>query len=79
MVTTFWIVLFWKNVEKYGKNGRFSGRLRPDWGSTARAATAGLGSKGLIRITIIKGVFSSWRLYDLDALWPPVVRHNSYC
>ena len=37
-------------LEKCGKiwkNGRFSGRLRPDWGHTARAATAGLGSKGL--------------------------------
>ena len=37
-------------MEKYGKiwkNGRFSGRLRPDWGHTAWAATAGLGSKGL--------------------------------
>ena len=48
MVNTFCIVLFWKNVEKYGKNGRFSGRLRPDWGNTARMATAGLGSKGLM-------------------------------
>ena len=34
-------------MEKYGKNGHFSGRLRPDWGHTARAATAGSGSKGL--------------------------------
>ena len=37
-------------LEKCGKiwkNGCFSGRLRPDWGHTARAATAGLGSKGL--------------------------------
>ena len=31
------------------KNGRFSGRLRPDWGNTAQAATAGLGSIGLNR------------------------------
>ena len=34
-------------LEKYGKfwkNGRFSGRIRPDWGNTARA---GLGSIGL--------------------------------
>ena len=48
MVNTFWIVLFWKNVEKYGKTAVFSGLLvlRPDWGNTARAATAGLGSKG---------------------------------
>ena len=33
---------------KIWKNGRFSGRLRPDWGNTARAATAALGSIGLI-------------------------------
>ena len=39
-------------MEKCGKiwkNGRFSGRLRPDWGNTTRAATAGLGSIGLNR------------------------------
>ena len=38
-------------LEKCGKiwkNGCFSGRLLPDWGNTTRAATAGLGSKGLI-------------------------------
>ena len=37
-------------LEKCGKiweNGRFSGRLRSDWGYTTRAATAGLGSIGL--------------------------------
>ena len=37
-------------MEKCGKiwkNGRFSGRLRPDWGDTALAATAGLGYIGL--------------------------------
>ena len=36
-------------LEKCGKireNGRFSGRLRPDWGHTTRAAMAGLGSIG---------------------------------
>ena len=41
-------------LEKCGKiwkNGRFSGRLRPDWGHIARAATAGLGSKGLMTIS----------------------------
>ena len=32
---------------KIWKNGCISGRLQPDWGHTARAATAGLGSKGL--------------------------------
>ena len=37
-------------VEKcgnFGKNGRFSGRIWPDWGNTARADMAGLGSIGL--------------------------------
>ena len=37
------------NLEKCGKfwkNGRFSGRIRPDWGNTARADMAGLGSIG---------------------------------
>ena len=33
---------------KMWKNGVFFLRLRPDWGHTARAATAGLGSKGII-------------------------------
>ena len=38
------------NLEKFGKFGkssRFSGRIRPDWGNTARADMAGLGSIGL--------------------------------
>ena len=38
-------------LEKCGhfwKNGRFSGRIWPDWGNTARADMAGLGSIGLI-------------------------------
>ena len=38
---------FLEKCGKIWKNGHFSGRLRPDWGNTARAATAGLGSKGL--------------------------------
>ena len=39
-------------MEKCGifwKNGRFSGRIWPDWGNTARADMAGLGSIGLKR------------------------------
>ena len=39
--------IFGKNVEKYGKTAVFPGGKGPDWGNTARAATAGLGSKGL--------------------------------
>ena len=33
-------------MEKYWKIGRFSGRIRLDWGNTARADMAGLGSIG---------------------------------
>ena len=32
---------------KFRKNGRFSGRIWPDWGNAARADLAGLGSIGL--------------------------------
>ena len=32
---------------KFRKNGRFSGRIWPDWGNTAWADMAGLGSIGL--------------------------------
>ena len=35
------------SLEKYGKIGRFSRRLRPDWGNNAWAATDRLGSIGL--------------------------------
>ena len=38
---------FLEKCGKIWKNGHFSGQVRPDWGNTARAATAGLGSKGL--------------------------------
>ena len=32
---------------KFRKNGRFSGRIWPDWGNTTRADMARLGSIGL--------------------------------
>ena len=57
----YWTPICGKNfldcsiLEKCGKiwkNSRFSGRLRPDRGHTARAATAGLGSKGLILLKL---------------------------
>ena len=42
--------LFYGSIlETFGnlwKNGRFSGRIWPDWGNTARADMAGLGSIG---------------------------------
>ena len=58
--------IYWKHIcglyfldssplEKCGnfwKNGRFSGRILQDWGNTARADMAGLGSIGL-RVDII--------------------------
>ena len=46
-------------LEKCGKiwkNCRFSGRLWPDWGNTARVATARLGSIGLNNLHSIKKV-----------------------
>ena len=42
--------LYGSIFEKCGnflKNGRFSGRIWPDWGNTARMDMAGLGSIGL--------------------------------
>ena len=48
------------NLEKYRKfwkNSRFSGRIWPDWGNTAWADMAGLGSIGIrdfINFYIIK-------------------------
>ena len=42
-------------LEKCGhfwKNGRFPGRIWPDWGNTARADMAGLGSIGHVGILL---------------------------
>ena len=42
--------LYGSILEKCGnflKNGRFSGRIWPDWGYTTRADMAGLGSIGI--------------------------------
>ena len=41
---------FLEKCGNFGKNGRFSGRIWPDWGNTARADMAGLGSIGLTSI-----------------------------
>ena len=49
-------------LEKCGnfwKNGRFSGRIWPDWGNTARADMAGLGSIGLIGTQLLGRLESS--------------------
>ena len=48
-VKPFFSVPSWKNVEKR-ENGCFSGRLWLDWGNTAWAAMAGLGSIGFIDV-----------------------------
>ena len=37
-----------ENMDKCGKTAVFTRWLRPDWGNTAPAAMAGLGSIGLI-------------------------------
>ena len=52
---------FLEKCGKIWKNGRFSGRLRPDWGNTTRAATAGLGSKGLMQVI--------GKFLDTDRFW----------
>ena len=52
---------FLEKCGKIWKNGPFSGRLRPDWGNTARAAPAGLGSKGL-RMKNLTFVFESTKI-----------------
>ena len=41
---------------KFWKNGRFSGRIWPDWGNTTRADLAGLGSVGLALPEVQKGI-----------------------
>ena len=51
-------------LEKCGiflKNGCFSGQIWPDWGNTARADMAGLGSIG---ISIISNVISILKMYQ---------------
>ena len=58
-------VLVGPNLEKYGKfwkNGRFSGRIWPDWGNTTWVDMAGLGSIGLKRLT-------SRTLSSITSLW----------
>ena len=41
------VVSILEKCGKFRKNGRFSGRIWPDWGNTARADMAGLGSIGI--------------------------------
>ena len=56
-------------MEKCGnlwKNGRFSGRIWPDWGNTARADMAGLGSIGLMSINFYGNEDSDVSFYLLS-------------
>ena len=46
---------FLEKCGNFGKNGRFSRRIWPDWGNTARADMAGLGSIHTYQ-TIVYGV-----------------------
>ena len=50
-------ILVGSYLEKCGQfweNGRFSGRIWPNWGNTAWADMAGLGSIGLMEIVIVE-------------------------
>ena len=50
------VVSILEKCGKFRKNGRFSGRIWPDWGNTARADMAGLGSIGLREMLTFKCV-----------------------
>ena len=62
------------DLKKTQKNGRFSGRIWPDWGNTTRTDMAGFGSIGLSNLqqyylvtiyTIMLGVTSKYRWWQL--------------
>ena len=65
--------LYGSTLEKYGnlwKNGRFSGRIWPDWGNTAWADMAGLGTIGLSSVFYNKG-FSDLKVVEIDIFESP--------
>ena len=45
---------FLEKCGQFWKNGRFSGRIWPDWGNTIRADMAGLGSIGLYALNYLR-------------------------
>ena len=55
----------------------FSGRPRQDWGNTSRAATAGLGSKGLKEATLCRENCSSGPI--LNRLKLPSKHYIQHC
>ena len=62
----------WKNIGKILENRPFSGRIRPDWGNTARADMAELGSIGLtwndpvtVTVSCRRKSFSYHHRYDV--------------
>ena len=60
----------------WGKKGRFSRRIWPDWGNTARADMAGLGSIGLVHC---KGNCSCLLPENLDVkLQHTFIRGNTF-
>ena len=59
-------------LEKYRKIGRFSKRLRPDWGSNARAATTMQGLKGCRGYCTLATVLTNVHLFIR-----PVAPYNS--
>ena len=66
-------LLYGSILEKCGnfwKNGRFSGRIWPDWGNTAWADMAGLGYIGL--------GYTSNRPYALSNDESDIILHNVY-
>ena len=55
-----YLFFFFSNLEKYGKfwkNSCFSGRIWPEWGNTAWADMAGLGSIGLTEDRSARRIF----------------------
>ena len=73
--------LYGSILEKCGnfwKNGRFSGRIWPDWGNTAQADMAGLGSIGLngqyYTCALIQGfAYAHITIFDI----PSLVHHRA--
>ena len=51
MIYEFKVLSRHTHLAKLWENGRFSGRIWPDWGNTTRADLAGLGSIGIYTAT----------------------------